>query len=663
MLQILQSSSGRQAGGTSNLSLFVLTIVALVVTQLASSAKLACEEASGDSKGSCQGTTQGANLLQTAHRSGVGKGGGGGEPSMGPGGPDPEPEPEGGFGGGGFGGGGFGGQTDTEASETEDTDAVEYVPGQPGGPWTLEQALIVKAKLYKMFSNGGGTSAYRELSDEDLGDFKDMDATGSVLNAPKVLRLGFHDCVLYSDGTGGCDGCLHWQGVGDRFSEDDKGALGVEQSRIDETHNNGLMVTILMLEKLYTDPSFVKGAPELTRSLKNSNISRADLWAFAAKSAVEFGIESNNAFCESDADLDALHDNIGERCQHGVGEEGCKVILEQPLEFKTGRRDCITDQDASYKAHSSKYENHPNAQGNGDSTLSFLKENYNMGVRESVAIMGSHTFGTMQAKHGLFRYGWTAMNDLMFNNHYFRNMVGKPDWFFEDVNCNKVGDAFGEKHAARWIPTIWLDTTVGGQVQWLQEKFVGLNCNKDEYKNDACCKDVPAGQLCHADNGRTSSSDPDDNVNDGCEKYRPISGNDETMLSSDIGLYLNFTIDADNAPGGCKNFENFNSANWLNNENRYTVTDGIWDDGGSLNRDAPECPLNEAADEGDIPLYQIIEEYADSNAAFISDYAVAFNHMASNGYASTELVDGPDTWTGVSCPFPEGRDDLVCSQA
>ena len=29
------------------------------------------------------------------------------------------------------------------------------------------------------------------------------------------MRLVFHDCVRYTDGTGGCDGCLNWGGVGD----------------------------------------------------------------------------------------------------------------------------------------------------------------------------------------------------------------------------------------------------------------------------------------------------------------------------------------------------------------------------------------------------------------------------------------------------------------
>ena len=49
---------------------------------------------------------------------------------------------------------------------------------------------------------------------------------------PKVLRLAFHDCLKYTDGTGGCDGCLDWAGmdtsfdnVTQRIYEDVKGRI------------------------------------------------------------------------------------------------------------------------------------------------------------------------------------------------------------------------------------------------------------------------------------------------------------------------------------------------------------------------------------------------------------------------------------------------------
>ena len=67
-----------------------------------------------------------------------------------------------------------------------------YVPGTPGGPWTKAEMLATKARLYNIFKIFGG---------------------------PGTLRLAFHDCVRYADGTGGCDGCLNWNGV-DKFFDD-----------------------------------------------------------------------------------------------------------------------------------------------------------------------------------------------------------------------------------------------------------------------------------------------------------------------------------------------------------------------------------------------------------------------------------------------------------
>ena len=68
----------------------------------------------------------------------------------------------------------------------------DYVPGTPGGPWTKAEMLAVKARLYNLFKGGG---------------------------APTAVRLAFHDCLKYADGTGGCDGCLNWSGVDTTFAD------------------------------------------------------------------------------------------------------------------------------------------------------------------------------------------------------------------------------------------------------------------------------------------------------------------------------------------------------------------------------------------------------------------------------------------------------------
>ena len=37
-----------------------------------------------------------------------------------------------------------------------------------------------------------------------------------------IYPSSFHDCVRYTEGGGGCDGCLNWHGVGHRFRGNEK---------------------------------------------------------------------------------------------------------------------------------------------------------------------------------------------------------------------------------------------------------------------------------------------------------------------------------------------------------------------------------------------------------------------------------------------------------
>ena len=66
-----------------------------------------------------------------------------------------------------------------------------YVPGTPGGSWTAEEVLIVKAKLFAIFNNQGGKRALEQI----YGKGNDPSTWQDVPNAAKVLRLGFHDCL------------------------------------------------------------------------------------------------------------------------------------------------------------------------------------------------------------------------------------------------------------------------------------------------------------------------------------------------------------------------------------------------------------------------------------------------------------------------------------
>ena len=107
--------------------------------------------------------------------------------------------------------------------------------------------------------------------------------------------MGFHDCLKYEDGTGGCDGCLSWENIGDRPDFD-------HPAHAERTDNNDMSKTLFWLEVLYTrtDWPFTYKGPELQESLKNTGKSRADLWAFAAWVALERAVERANHACDHD---------------------------------------------------------------------------------------------------------------------------------------------------------------------------------------------------------------------------------------------------------------------------------------------------------------------------------------------------------------------------
>ena len=92
------------------------------------------------------------------------------------------------------------------------TVSPNYWTGEPGEDWTMEEALIVKAKLYMLFTAAGTViNEYMTIYPEVL-----RPSGYQIPNPPKVLRLGFHSCLRYSDGLqgGGCDGCLNPDGMG-----------------------------------------------------------------------------------------------------------------------------------------------------------------------------------------------------------------------------------------------------------------------------------------------------------------------------------------------------------------------------------------------------------------------------------------------------------------
>ena len=143
-----------------------------------------------------------------------------------------------------------------------------YKPGEPGAPWTKQEMLTIKAKLYTLFMQDGGSNAvdeFRIIKKLKAKNVLKGRKNSRVPDAPKMLRLSFHDCLKYKDGTGGCDGCLnvneyYIEKSGDKYLSE---ARRKKRKDIKESDNNGLELTVRILEEMYTNKTF----PEVTMKL------------------------------------------------------------------------------------------------------------------------------------------------------------------------------------------------------------------------------------------------------------------------------------------------------------------------------------------------------------------------------------------------------------
>jgi len=432
-----------------------------------------------------------------------------------------------------------------------------------------------------------------------------------------------------------------------KFLEDD----------LHETNNNGLEYTVAVLEELYTNPQFPPGSQNLPESLKASGKSRADLWAFAAKVAVEFSTEFNNFNCaERPSNWGQTGSYVGNSkdCVRLAGEEGCEVNMPKEIQFQYGRSDCISEYEGEWEQYKTdRPERHPNLEGNGDDTLNFFNEEFGFTGRETVAIMGAHTLGDMNPAVSLLKYVWTVRAGHSFNNAYYKNIVNKQEWFIQSQDgdtCTRIGDAHGNLPDAKWVPTMNGFTKSGGPMHWIRMHYACTYCGArpecvpgqscfmtNEY--DRCCSGKPEGLACIPDNA--TRNDVDDIQ--GCEKYRFSFGQDEMMMNAEAGLYFKF--DQENGvPYNCEGLEGFNMDSWIRPNGNVNSQDDV--------RRAyhMNCPLNDRRlPETDKPVSDIITDYAENQDQWVAEFIAAFEKMTRNGYNDGDLTDAPSSWDNVKC--------------
>merc|ERR1712013_599964 len=108
--------------------------------------------------------------------------------------------------------------TDMTPDEGPETGSA-YVPGTAGGDWSDEEVASTRRRILKMITPIWKEKMIIGTATSKLG--KNMDDSPGEVTENVIMRLVFHDCIPYLDGTGGCDGCLNWHGM---YSE----SLGIQ---------------------------------------------------------------------------------------------------------------------------------------------------------------------------------------------------------------------------------------------------------------------------------------------------------------------------------------------------------------------------------------------------------------------------------------------------
>ena len=255
-----------------------------------------------------------------------------------------------------------------------------------------------------------------------------------------LIQLAFHDCLRYADGSGGCDGCLNWAGMGYRSPK----AMSNIQVKHPEwvgawpkqtkTNNNKLQLSARSLELIYTLTDWPPGAKELSSSLKESGKSRADLWQFAGNVALERVIKMSNENCNNDIYGQNIHKSRSNPERHVSAIEGrqkCEMKLEKPIPFRSGRIDCIPNESlkwSPYPFEATKEEKHSNPHGTGDRVIKDLKEDFNLTARETISLMALHGLSGDRNDEMFTKYNWIGGTRYTFSNMYFKFLNGKTFW-------------------------------------------------------------------------------------------------------------------------------------------------------------------------------------------------------------------------------------------
>eukprot|EP00928_Gymnodinium_smaydae_P026042 TRINITY_DN20556_c0_g1_i1.p1 TRINITY_DN20556_c0_g1~~TRINITY_DN20556_c0_g1_i1.p1 ORF type:complete len:670 (+),score=113.19 TRINITY_DN20556_c0_g1_i1:50-2059(+) len=578
-------------------------------------------------------------------------------------------------------------EEDAEEEETERQSAEGgYVEGTPGAAWTEQEALDVYAKLLIFTANPAAQmkqaqlDKFTECYTENQISFSEMERNsesdcassceeqkercssfvydqtakkctlrqpepcshvknwfphmGSDPKMPMLLRLGFHSCVPYEDGTGGCDGCVSTEDMFVRYIRRDP----FLHRPAEKKGSNGNMGPALdMLQKIYEDPAFPRGSPVLKKSLKDSGKSRADLYAFAALAAANWGMTNSNNACSHNSSIYSLMNIPFE----------CKITLSHPLTFKTGRKDCQKKEQKAWRCEASCKESSPIVRDAGCKNgfypckkKSFFKESFNFNKKDTVAIMGAHGIGEFHSEtSGGFRYMWTHNEQNQLNNLYYRVISLSPSYHFEigvvpgskvNVPPTIVGGVRNEIARSRYfLHRGGEEVPHGGIFQWFHQYERCPLCKDDkiiDYKlsswdyggqhGNICCSlckkatkavtKIGSDRVVYETVEGLNDSETQEFKNHKCVQF--VSTH-ETFLTADVGLHRALDIRDGGEPKNC------------------------------AQSTGQPCPLNELQDPGEKKMHEIVEMYMDNQNMWAADFVDVMERMLENGVDGSTLTE------------------------
>ena len=321
------------------------------------------------------------------------------------------------------------------------SDKGEYQPGCPGRAWTDDEVDKVRLKVLDLLSQD------KVVKQRVFGDdWRGQAAYTQPVTEMSMFRLSFHDCFKYTDGTGGCDGCLNWHNMENDLALTPSPFKGGgdrqcmhQFPRADKTDNNGLDRLVRYLEKIYTETDWPAGSPVLDASLKATGKSRADFWQFATNVALEKTIARSNHGCRYDyyqRQQVPLLEGVwswsngkivkGPGFPYGVWK--CKIKLNKPLKFQFGRKDCIASGDTGLPYETAKEEAHSNPHGNADEILSDAKNQLDLSATDMIALTSIHGMIHPFSKGSIgTKYAWLGSGPHL-SNIYYKMLANRPTY-------------------------------------------------------------------------------------------------------------------------------------------------------------------------------------------------------------------------------------------